>query len=108
MNSPRFSHDNTRTVDRGQIGHATVVTKEARVDGSLEAVVIQIANTGARSTVPNDRYKVTIVHGLRRPPVGCIVQWANKETNLWVHSQDEHRITVYFTTPEATVNVRIW
>lgn len=90
------------------MNHATVITKEARDDGDIGAVVINIPNTGFKGVASQDKYRYTIEHGLRRDPVGCIIQWADKECNLWVDSENEHSITVYFTTHEANVNVRIW
>jgi hypothetical protein len=91
------------------IHHAREALTTVQTDGDLDAVVVHIPTTGMDTVESDtDRYRHTIVHGLGRVPIGCMMIHQSGECDMYVVSATENEIVVKFTNAEVSANVRIW
>ena len=90
------------------IGQIKFVDTKVRVDGDIDAVVVNIPNTGFSGVVANDRYKHVINHNLKRDPIGCQIIMSNEICNVKVLDYDKNKIIIQFDVANANVNLRIW
>jgi hypothetical protein len=90
------------------ISHTREITRDVRDDGNIDAVNVKIPSTGSSGDVAQDRYRHTIIHGLNREPVGCMVIYATDYVQMKIIDNDKNKIIVQFDTAEVEVNLRIW
>jgi hypothetical protein len=90
------------------ISHAKRITRAAIADGDIDAVIVQLSDTGSGAKDANARYRHIVEHSLGRVPVGCQIIMSNKFCNVKVISKNENFVDVQFDAEHAEINLRIW